>query len=87
MSLGILAVALFISVDLGINYLNSTFIDVNDGIVCISFFKPFLGDDSWSVYRFFKAFSNSLWITFAVALENIVLGCVSVTRKTNFNCT
>ena len=80
-SLAVLAVSLFISVDLGLNYLNSTFIDINDGIVCISFFKPLFGDDSWSVYRVFSAFSTSLWVALIIALENIVLGCIYICKQ------
>lgn len=83
-SLAFLAITLFISIDLGLNYLNSTFIDMNDGIVCISFFKSFFGDDSWSVYRFFRAFSTSLWITFVVTLENIILACVHIYKKKQY---
>ncbi len=82
-SLAFLAVTLFVSVDLGLNYLNSTFIDINDGIACISFFKPFFGDDNWSVYRFYNTFAFSLWITFIVALENIILACIYICKKRN----
>lgn len=80
-SLGVLAITLFVSVDLGLNYLNSTFTEINDGIVCISFFKSFFGDNSWSIYKFFNAFSYSLWITLAVFIENIVLTCIHIYKK------
>lgn len=80
-SLVVLAVTLFISIDLGLNYLNAAFTDVNDGIVCISFFKPFFRDNTWSVYGFFNMFSASLWITFVMALENIILSCIYIYQK------
>lgn len=82
-SLCIMAFMLFVNVDLGLNYLNATFIDLNDGIVCISFFKPLFGDSQWSLWKFFNAFSTSLWITLFIVMENIILSCIMISNK---NC-
>ncbi len=80
-SLCALAIAIFVSVDLGLNYLNSTFHEMNDGISCSSLFKPFFGDKNWSVYSFFQAFSVSLWISCAFAIENMVLTCIHIGKN------
>ncbi len=80
-SLCLLAVSLFVTADLALNYLNATFTELNDGIACISLFRPFFGDNGWSVYRFFRAFSASLWVTVFIAVENIALACLSIRRE------
>lgn len=80
-SLCALAIAILVSVDIGLNYLNSTFHEVKDGISCISLFKPFFGDNNWTVYNFFHAFSISLWISCALAIENMVLTCIHICKN------
>ncbi len=80
-SLYILAFMLFINVDLGLNYLNATFTEFNDGSVCISFFKPLFGDSQWSLRKFFSAFSTSLWITLLIIIENIILTCIKISKE------
>jgi len=80
-SLGALAVALTVSVDLGLNYLNATFTDLHDGITCISLFRPFFPDYGWSVFGFFEAFALSLKITLLIALENLVLAGIAIYQK------
>ena len=81
-SLVALAISIIVSVDLGLNYLNSTFIEKHDGVVIIGFFAPILyGDSGWSVYNFFKTFSTSMIITVFIGIANIILNIIFILKK------
>jgi len=73
-----LLVMIFISIDLGFNFLKSMVPALNDGIGCFSIFQitgifePF-GDSAWSQVRYLAAFEKSIWITFGVLVLNVVL--------------
>jgi len=73
-----LLVMIFISIDLGFNFLKSMVPALNDGIGCFSIFQiigifePF-GDSGWSQVRYLAAFEKSVWITFGVLVLNVAL--------------
>ena len=73
-----LLIMIFISIDLGFNFLKSMVPALNDGIGCFSIFQitdvfePF-GDSGWSQVRYLAAFEKSVWITFAVLVLNVAL--------------
>ncbi|MCM1046394.1 MAG: hypothetical protein NC417_12875 [Candidatus Gastranaerophilales bacterium] len=78
-SAAVLIIALFVSVDLGFNFFYSLIPDYYDGIGCHSVlhsvFKIF-GDHGWTAAGFCSAFEKSVWVTFVMAVENIVLDIV-----------
>ena len=81
-SLIVLAISITISVDLGLNYLNSTFTDKYDGIVISGFFASLLyGDSGWDVYSFFKTFSTSITITVLIGITNIVITIIHIINQ------
>ena len=65
-------VSLFVSIDLGFNFLWALVPDINDGITVRTFINIF-GDRLWSYERFLKAFEISTWITFGLLIVNVVL--------------
>ena len=73
-----LLLMIFISIDLGFNFLKSMVPALNDGIGCFNIFQitgifePF-GDSGWSQIRYLAAFEKSVWITFGVLVLNVVL--------------
>ncbi len=81
-SLVLLAMSTFITVDLLLNFLSATVPSMNDGIMCRSLFKPFFGEQ-WSLKGFYNAFATSLWVTTAIAIENIALAITITIKKRN----
>lgn len=65
-------ISLFVSIDLGFNFLWALIPDINDGITVRTFIN-FFGDRLWSYERFLKAFEISTWITFGLLMVNVVL--------------
>ena len=65
-------VSLFVSIDLGFNFLWALVPDINDGITVRTFINIF-GDRLWSYERSLKAFEISTWITFGLLIVNVVL--------------
>lgn len=65
-------ISLFVSIDLGFNFLWALIPDINDGITVRTFIN-FFGDRLWSYERFLKAFEISTWITFGLLIVNVVL--------------
>lgn len=65
-------ISLFVSIDLGFNFLWALIPDINDGITVRTFIN-FFGDRLWSYVRFLKAFEISTWITFGLLIVNVVL--------------
>ena len=82
-SLIVLVVSAFISLDLLFNLLGSMIPTMNDGIGTHSIIwgNLYFGDRLWSYERFFNAFVTSALITFAVFVENVVLAIVDILRK------
>ena len=82
-SLIVLMVSVFISLDLLINLLGSMIPTMNDGIGTHSIIwgNLYFGDDRWSYERFFDAFVTSSLITFAVFVENVVLTIVDMLKN------
>lgn len=83
-SLIALLITTFVSVDLGVNLLYNLFWEYHDGIAVNSILHGLFGifgDCMWSVERFFDAFKTSVWISFLVFAENIVLAIVDFSKK------
>lgn len=82
-SLVILVITSFISLDLLINLLGSMIPSMNDGIGVHSIVwgNLYFGEDFWSHERFFDAFVTSSLISFAVFVENIVLAILAINKK------
>ena len=68
-------ISLFVSIDLGFNFLWALIPDTNDGITVRTFIN-FFGDSLWSYEQFLKAFEISAWITFGLLIVNVVLSFV-----------
>ncbi len=79
-SMILLAISIFVTADLMLNFLSATVPTMNDGIMCRSIFKPFFGEQ-WSVDGFYSAFATSLWISVIISIENIVLSILSLLKK------
>ena len=82
-SLIVLAITSFVSIDLLINLLGSLIPSMNDGIGVHSIIggNLYFGDKGWSHERFFNAFVISSLISFAAFVENIVLSIIAITKK------
>ena len=82
-SLIVLVVSAFISLDLLFNLLGSMIPTMNDGIGTHSIIwgNLYFGDSLWSHERFFHAFVISALITFTLFVENVVLAIVDIARK------
>lgn len=79
-SLLALIVAVFFSIDLGINFAYSLVPELNDGLGnwCV---VNIFGDDYWSGTAYLSAFQKSVWLTFAVFIENAVLAVISERKR------
>lgn len=82
-SLLVLVVTSFVSLDLLINLLGSMISEMNDGIGTFSIIwgNLYFGDSGWTRERFFNGFVISALISFAVFVENVVLTMVECVRK------
>ena len=82
-SLVVLIITSFVSIDLLINLLGSLIPSMNDGIGVHSLIwgNLYFGDNLWSHERFFNAFVISSLITFAVFIENVILAIISIVKK------
>ena len=82
-SLAVLVVTSFVSMDLLINLLGSLVPSMNDGIGVHSVIwgNLYFGDNLWSHERFFDAFVASSLVSFAVFVENIVLTVITIVKK------
>lgn len=83
-SLIVLIITVFVSLDLGLNLAYNLFWENHDGLTVNSIlhglFRIF-GDSMWSVERFFDAFKTSVWITFFVLVENSVLAIMDLKKE------
>ena len=82
-SLIVLVVSAFVSLDLLINLLGSMIPTMNDGISTHSIIwgNLYFGDGLWSHERFFNAFITSVMITFALFVENVILAIADMLKK------
>ena len=81
-SVGILVITSFVSLDLLINLLGSMIPSMNDGIGVHSIMGNLcFADDIWTQEQFFRAFVTSLLISFAVFVENAVLAIIEMIKK------
>lgn len=84
-SLIILLIAVFISIDLGCNYLQAVTSEISgigDGIAIHGITAPIiLGDRGWSYQKYLSVFETSVWIAFIILVENAVLSIFSQKRK------
>lgn len=81
-SLILLVITTFVSMDLLFNLLGSMIPSMNDGIGTHSIIwgNLYFGDNLWSHERFFNAFVVSSLISFGVFVENIVLMIISIKK-------
>ncbi|MDK2809088.1 MAG: hypothetical protein PWP24_1825 [Clostridiales bacterium] len=81
----ILLIAMFISIDLGLNCLALAVPELQDGIGYHSVLQSTLGllenTGIESRANFFDAFRTSIWITFSIFMANTVLYIVSIRKK------
>lgn len=85
-SLALLVIAVFVSIDLGINFAQTLVSEMQDGIACRSILHSVFGiftDRGWSQSKFFYAFEKSLWISFVLFLENVIITVVKLAKKEN----
>ncbi len=82
-SLVVLVITSFISVDLMINFLAALVPSMNDGIGAHTIISSILyfGDNCYSLENFFHYFETSLLISFAVFVENIVLSIIAIAKR------
>lgn len=83
-SLVLLLISVFVSVDLGLNFSYNLLHEYHDGLQVnslLQFFFGIFGDSLWTMERFFDAFQTSLWISFVVFVENIILAIVDCSKK------
>lgn len=81
-----LVVAVFLNIDLGINCIGALIPEFQDGIPFNSVLQSWFG--IWerqlkTRIDFFKAFQNSLWITYVIFFENMVLSIISILKSKN----
>lgn len=79
-SLIILCIAIFFSIDLGINFAYSLVPELNDSIGNRCIINIF-GDSGWTREAYLAAFQKSLWISFAVMIENVAIFIISIRNK------
>ena len=82
-SLIVLVITIFVSMDLLINLVGSMIPSMNDGIGVHSIIwgNLYFGDNSWTHERFFDAFVISSLISFVVFVENVALAVIDILKK------
>lgn len=79
-----LVVAVFFSIDLGINCIGALVPELQDGIPFNSVLQSWAGVLEGQLRTridFFKAFQKSLWITFAIFFQNMVLNVIWIIKR------
>lgn len=81
-SLIMLVITSFVSLDLLINLVGALIPSMNDGIGVHSIIwgNLYFGDSLWSHERFFDAFVASALVSFAVLVENVALGIAAIAK-------
>jgi len=75
-SAAILVLSVFVTIDLGVNFAYSLVPELNDGIGSHSILQGWFGifgGSGWTKRTFLSAFETSLWISFLLFAENIVV--------------
>lgn len=73
----ILALSVWVTLDLGYNYFSSLLPEMNDGLTVRGLFGGFaFDDDFWSRALFFSAFANAMKVTGFLTIGNLLLACV-----------
>lgn len=83
-SLVVLVISTFVSVDLLINLLGSLIPTMNDGIgvhSVIVWGNLYFGDNKWSLERFYDAFVISALLWLVILVENVVLTIMDILKK------
>lgn len=81
-SLVLLLISSFVTLDLFINVLGNVMPEMNDGLRLFSLTDRLIfGDSLWSYERFFEAFRISAGISFALFAENIILAIVNICKS------
>ena len=78
-----LVIAVFVSIDLGLNLLYNLIPEFLDGHTSHSILQGIFGifgDSNWTLGRFYNAFETSLWISFVLFLENVVLAIINIIK-------
>lgn len=81
-----LVVAVFFSIDLGINCIGALVPELQDGIPYNSVLQRWFGIFEGQLRTridFFEVFQKSIWITFAIFFENMILCVISVLKSKN----
>lgn len=78
----LLGIGLWITADLGYNYVSSLPAELNDGITMRGIFAGLVfGDDGWSRAGFLRAFAVAAGGTLITAVANITLACIEKLKK------
>lgn len=83
-SLVLLTISVFCSIDLGFNLLYNLIPEHLDGYTTNSTLQGLFGifgDNSWSLSRFYSAFEKSVWISFLLIVENTALAIIAIKEK------
>ena len=82
-SLVLLVITTFISMDLLFNLIGSIIPSMNDGIGTHSIIwgNLYFGEDHWTHEKFFNAFVISSLISFGVFIENTILTILSIKKQ------
>lgn len=80
----LLLISVFVSIDLGLNYLYNLVPENHDGYsvnsILHSIFNIF-GDSNWTLDGFFNAFKTSVWVSFGLLTFNIILSIKTTSKK------
>ena len=71
-SLIVLVLAIFVSIDLGLNFAYCLIPELQDGI---------FGNSGWTKVDFFYAFEKSIWFSFFMIIENIIVWILKEIKK------
>lgn len=83
-SLIALIISVFVSIDLGLNLLYNFIPEYLDGYTSHSILQGtfgIFGDSNWTLGRFYNDFETSIWISFALFVENIILAIIDIKKK------
>ena len=83
-SLIVLVLAIFVSIDLGLNFAYCLIPELQDGISSHSFLQEtfgIFGNSGWTKVDFFYAFEKSIWFSFFMIIENIIVWILKEIKK------
>ena len=82
-SLILLVISVFISIDFGLNVLYNLIPEFLDGYTSHSVLQGTIGifgDSNWYLGKFYEDFEISIWISFSLFVENIVLAIMHIKK-------